>query len=1454
MSHDSHLQNDRYGKLADPKGAVGTGTTAGAPDYQQLARHLIENVIEPVAGPLDPRIKVAVSAEPPLLVLEHAARSPQGGEYTFRYEIRLDGKKISPGPIPQPNVTSQLEFLPGPHSQEIIVKMQDAFRCATVHDPVLYGRFNRKELQLEDYQNEAVQALLSDLFETNRALLVLGTGGGKTQIAFEVMKEVLSRSPDLKDAVAVFVVNNNIILSEAAEKFREVSNGTLAVSHAHAGSRDTSGDIVCATPGTLIGDSILEELIASKKQVLIIFDEVHHVVASQPDQIISRAMAAAVKTGTELRFMGLTATETRPDLKSVLSYFNNHITFERSAADLTSRGFLVPFTYHAADEWLHPEHKPPTCILPNDEGATERRDLLNSTAAFTHIESALDAHVRNKEDRRTLIVAPSVDLAGELKAHLNDNPEYQGTVVRLTAQDRETDPLRFKDTYEAWKKGRWPKGSPFADEPIPEIVVAVDLFKEGADAPAVQTIINWADTNSLIVFLQTLGRGLRPSPFKTNLTVVDVCGTFRKAHLLQYLGSASEPRKEQGQTDADRERDNDDRNEAPPIEVRQLCELGPEVSRTVQAFVGDVARCIVRRYPNYHYSALPAQEIEKLHTYLAQECGFESTIPFDNLLKQIATSLTVDASMKAAQEGRQKLLQAFFGEDESPLSDSPNGIQIDREDRTFLIHNHLCQTMQTLVPELTLLQLARIFPEFSAETLDAVKTIGGNLMTLRHRYFNLDPADMAQELLEKVVNKRLLADDPGAESTIFTIQCNRHDASDIIRSVEARSMSRSHPENGTPLGWEQRAVLLAMLRHPDIAGKLQESDFLLPRKDFENLLAAKDLVTLVAKQGSGDVLQFISGILNDIVTATRSDDGARMKSAMAAAKPQLANLLSGSFLEERRVTKHRFVKLREIQNALTSTESESSALAEINTLFDKVVGKITKREVLELSSLPGVTISGHYVPESKSVAVTLNGLKKAIPLDLPICADFVHPHILIPSARLFDLDEVYSGMSEIQKQDVVGTLTTLIEKMVKKLPFSAEWAEANSPVIVVPTMSDGVAKDLGVALLRDTQLDVLTVGNQVTSSASAVYNLHCSIDQALRSRVGDITEESMRKLRQVANKSLSDTFEKDLLHAYEVVNFARSTVALHRAQWLALFTDHTLRGESLRHVEAAREPLVRLLERGTTIGPRRFSAVKAYTSILQAVVNAGGFTEDSALLAATWTTLDRAPLGAFNLRTSPFVAVRRDIQTFLVRLSDALEHGIELSADDKESVREILRTIFNATLGASDRNPPFIKGLSKEEQAPALEAIRVRAVAISERIEASLSLQSTPQAEETEEKTMGNARREGYPFFGADQAARVFLSGSKLKPTMHFDPECPLRTSDLTKRVKKELPLGPVTYDEVEEALGYKEKATCCKGCKVPSWKDQKTYSDIAGRFRWNANTSALLPNKFETKQEVEGE
>lgn len=1428
-------------------------------DYAHRAREVIRDIIEPVSGKLDDRVDVQVSTDPPVLSIQHTARSPQGRDHTFRYEIELDARSIKLGGIPQLDQTVSLG-IPAALSGEQIRHAQDVFRCACIHDPVLYGRFNRTELRLEDYQNQAVEKSLLDLSETGRAMIVLGTGGGKTQIAFEIAAAELGRATKLEDAKVVFIVNNNMILSEAGDKFVERFNDEFSKSHAHGGKRDISGNVIFTTPGSILGENRLEETLGNKKQVFLIFDEVHHVVANQPDAIIRRAEAYAKEHGVELKILGMTATETRPDLRNVLAYFNNHISFEQSAADLTARGFLAPFRYHARDSWLYPDGKAPRVILPGDDLAAERRQLLNSDAAFEHVEAALDAHVRDREDKRTLIVAPSVALAGDFCSYVSRNPDYAGAVVRLTAEDRLADPERFRDTYEAWKKGQWPAGSKFANEPVPTIVVAVDLFKEGTDAPGVRTIINWADTNSLIVFLQTLGRGFRPAPFKTNLEVVDMAGTFRKVHLLQWLGNVTQQNGEPALDGSGRERSDDSPDGSGA--ARALCELAPDVSSAVQSFLADVPATLARRYPGYHYSAIPAAELERLHECLARRAGHEDTASFDRFLVDVGSRLVRDSSNSTAIEIREQLLKLFYQYEEGPASGMKD---VDREPTTLLVHAHLLQSLQSCVPEFAPEHLARVFPEFSADAIHAAKTIGGNLMALRHRHFNLGHREMAQELFDKVVYPGKLANDQYAAGTISEMVNFADESSLVFATAEGRRPERGSAADATPSQYEQRALVAAYLRHPDIEGKLTEQDFLLPRKEFENQLALKGLVTPSAeksREASGGYLRFLSDRLGDIEKSIVRGNEAELQKSLEVAEALLGSPTMPEFLEGAEVKAARFKALSDGLERLEAEAARLPALKGVCESLDRVLACMSSRETTALCGNGGHTFETSQKPESKSIDVCLTRRlssgepEQLVKTSFSIKTDLARPHIVLPSSTLREITVAWTKLSEGEKERLVSALVLHLEKVSARLSAGDSRDEGDSgnglAVVVLPSVDSRLTNSLEFqlekALLRDSALNVLLAGESLSVSTST-NNLEPSVHDAMRSRMQDLTEESVKRMRQLASASGSPSFLKELAHAYEVTHFVRTRLAPHLKQWESLFEDARLGTSSLRHLEVARWPLRALLDSNVGVSSKQRESMQDYTALLRGVSNAGGFDADSALSVAAWAVWNRFPLWAYSQRTSPLRELNTELPAFFRRLARSQEMGVSFPEGEQANLREVLTTIFDAFNSAKVEETAYLPGVSADKQKEEALALRDRIRSISLTIQGLLDSSVSPA-----EVGIGTAadlgeRKEGHPFFNAEKEVVLFLSGSKKSPVVHVDPECAVLLKDLANRKRRDLPVGPVTIDKMESEIGYKEKAQCCRACKTPRWTEHEQYSDVKASFQFDERRSAVLPDRFvETK------
>jgi hypothetical protein len=259
---------DRLGDVLDQHLDL-TQEAEAAVDLKSSVDTILKEIVLPVTEVDLEKVTLTISDNPPNLVLKHVAETPYGKQQIFEYQINIGTETLEIGAIPHPDEPRVLGFPSPPYNAREIVQLRDAFRSTCIDDPVLYPRFTRQTFKLEDYQEQAVAVALQDLGETKRSLLVLGTGAGKTEIAFEIAAKRLQEASNLEETAVLFVVNNNIILSEAGEKFNRRFAELYSKSHAHGGDKNISGNLVFATPGSILSDSLLEDFLADKKRVLI---------------------------------------------------------------------------------------------------------------------------------------------------------------------------------------------------------------------------------------------------------------------------------------------------------------------------------------------------------------------------------------------------------------------------------------------------------------------------------------------------------------------------------------------------------------------------------------------------------------------------------------------------------------------------------------------------------------------------------------------------------------------------------------------------------------------------------------------------------------------------------------------------------------------------------------------------------------------------------------------------------------------------------------------------------------------------------------------------------------------------------------------------------------------------------------------------------------------------------
>ncbi len=388
----------------------------------------------------------------------------------------------------------------------------DAYNIRVKNNPIpLLTEFGADEAieppTPNSYQQEALAALAQARKSGyKRGLVVMATGIGKTWLAaFDVLQ--------LRAAKVLFIAHREEILNQAESTFVHISaeykTGRYTGTEKHF-SENT--DILFASVQTL-GRAVHLGSFAADYFDYIIIDEFHHAAARTYQQLLNHF--------TPDFLLGLTATPERTDQADILSLCDNNLVYERDLFDCINVGLLVPFHYVGiADESVDYQE------ISWRNGKFDPTELLNELATVARARHALKKWEEHRQ-QRTLAFCISQKHAEFMADYFNNNG-YRAVAVHSASE------VRRNVALELLKSGDI------------DIIFSVDLFNEGVDLPAIDTVLMLRPTESKIIFLQQLGRGLRTKENKEKLVVVDFIGNhisfFRKPETLFRIGSTKKER------------------------------------------------------------------------------------------------------------------------------------------------------------------------------------------------------------------------------------------------------------------------------------------------------------------------------------------------------------------------------------------------------------------------------------------------------------------------------------------------------------------------------------------------------------------------------------------------------------------------------------------------------------------------------------------------------------------------------------------------------------------------------------------------------------------------------------------------------------------------------------------------------------------------------------------------
>ncbi len=348
------------------------------------------------------------------------------------------------------------------------------------------------------FQDEILDAMEAErrVQSKFRHLVVAATGTGKTMIAafdYERRCRALERRPSL-----LFVAHREEILKQALGSFRGVLRdqnfGDLLVGeHDEAQSRHLFCSIQSYNSRALWNaDPAAFEY--------VVVDEFHHAAAPSYRRLLDHVQPTIL--------LGLTATPERSDQLDVLQWFDGRATAEIRLPDAINRRLLCPFQYFGVSDSVDLDQ------LTWQRGGYRVEDLDglytgNDVRAHLVVEKVHNI-VLNPRRARGLGFCVSIAHAEYMARFFNE----RGIPARALSSES---PPEDRNRAQAQLRNR-----------EVNFLFVVDLYNEGVDIPEIDTVLFLRPTESLTVFLQQLGRGLRTHPDKECLTVLDFIGAHRR--------------------------------------------------------------------------------------------------------------------------------------------------------------------------------------------------------------------------------------------------------------------------------------------------------------------------------------------------------------------------------------------------------------------------------------------------------------------------------------------------------------------------------------------------------------------------------------------------------------------------------------------------------------------------------------------------------------------------------------------------------------------------------------------------------------------------------------------------------------------------------------------------------------------------------------------------------------
>ena len=325
-----------------------------------------------------------------------------------------------------------------------------------------------------------------------KALLISATGTGKTYLsAFDVAAFMPKR--------CLFIVHRRNIAEAAMNTFKNVLSHNKSFGLYSGSHKESEADFLFTTIQTISRSTHMNQFKPNHFDYIII-DETHRAGASSYKKVIEYFKPQFL--------LGMTATPERTDGLDIFSLFDHNIAFEIRLHRALEENMLAEFHYYGVQD-----------LTINGQAIEEKSEFryLEAKERIDHISDISESYGTDDGIIRGLVFCSRKDECHSLSAAFNQRG-YR--TISLTGESNED---TRKDAIERLESNT---------EDRLDYIFSVDIFNEGIDIPKVNQIIMLRPTNSAIIFVQQLGRGLRKVKGKEYVTIIDFIGNYQNNYLV----------------------------------------------------------------------------------------------------------------------------------------------------------------------------------------------------------------------------------------------------------------------------------------------------------------------------------------------------------------------------------------------------------------------------------------------------------------------------------------------------------------------------------------------------------------------------------------------------------------------------------------------------------------------------------------------------------------------------------------------------------------------------------------------------------------------------------------------------------------------------------------------------------------------------------------------------------